>query len=45
MIDGTADGYEPYEEAVGRQPTTKVADESEGATCSTARAPPDGPRA
>ena len=30
MIDGTADGYERYEDAVAQQPTTAIADESEG---------------
>jgi acyl-CoA synthetase (AMP-forming)/AMP-acid ligase II len=30
MIDGTADGYERYEDAVAQQPTTPIADESEG---------------
>ncbi len=31
MLDGVVDGYESYEEAVGRHPTDPIADESEGA--------------
>jgi long-chain acyl-CoA synthetase len=30
MIDGTAPGYESYEDAVGKHPTTPIDDESEG---------------
>jgi long-chain acyl-CoA synthetase len=30
MIDGTVDGYDSYEDAVGKQPTTPIDDESEG---------------
>ena len=30
MIDGTAEGYERYEDAVGQHPTSPIADESEG---------------
>ena len=30
MLDGTADGYESYEDAIAEQPTTPIADESEG---------------
>ncbi|HEX4906701.1 MAG TPA: AMP-binding protein [Acidimicrobiales bacterium] len=31
MLDGTADGYESYEDAIAQHPTTPIADESEGA--------------
>jgi long-chain acyl-CoA synthetase len=31
MIDGTIDGYEPYEEVVARYPAEPIAEESEGA--------------
>jgi acyl-CoA synthetase (AMP-forming)/AMP-acid ligase II len=30
MLDGTVPGYESYEDAVGKQPTTPIDDESEG---------------
>jgi len=30
MLDGTAEGYEAYEDAVAQHPTTKIADEAEG---------------
>ena len=32
MVDGTVDGFEPYEQAVARFPTTPIHDESTGAT-------------
>ena len=31
MVDGTVDGYEPYEDAVARFPATPIAEELEGA--------------
>jgi long-chain acyl-CoA synthetase len=30
MVDGTADGWESYEDVVGKQPTTPIEDECEG---------------
>jgi long-chain acyl-CoA synthetase len=30
MLDGTADGYEPYEDAVAEHPTTPIPDQAEG---------------
>ena len=30
MLDGTAAGYDPYEDAVAKHPTTKIDDEAEG---------------
>ena len=45
MMDGAVATYESWEDAVGAQPTTPIADETEGAAGSTRRALPVSPRA